>query len=424
MKNNILKKLTGKHKINQTQGRLDPYLQVGSALNPDNTGALTTKMSVPLLEGTLGKYAVPSGAGLRLVNQNTFSKSVFNGAGGLEAYLNKNINNSDASFESTIGGGIGGRSTDGVGGAGLYGNADLSLYQNSLDKNTQFGVKGSYGTKYAPNAGGYLGVTAKRNGLTKRGLFRGLGIEGNVGYNFKSKMPTAGINFNLRDGGVSEHGDGGYYDKAASFGLKALKAMPRIGSIFGKGAKSLTLPSMLLGSGSLGEGSTVTDPNGVNKYTGEQTNNLFNNLSGENTQPPPQFNANQMADATNYFKGAVAPQIPQMEDGGMRKMYNEGGVNLPGGTMTPIEGTDAVEFTGASHDDGGIQVDPQTEVEGGETMDKVVMSKGGPKDYFFSDHLKKGGMSYAEQHKNILQNGGGQQEINMLAKMQEHKTSS
>ena len=94
MKNNILKKLTGKHKINQTQGRLDPYLQVGSALNPDNTGALTTKMSVPLLEGTLGKYAVPSGAGLRLVNQNTFSKSVFNGAGGLEAYLNKNINNS------------------------------------------------------------------------------------------------------------------------------------------------------------------------------------------------------------------------------------------------------------------------------------------------------------------------------------------
>ena len=430
MKNNILKKLTGKYKINQTQGKLDPYLQVGSALNPDNTGALTTKMSVPLLEGTLGKYAVPSEAGLRLVNQNTFSKSVFNGAGGLEAYLNKNINNSDASFESTIGGGIGGRSTDGVGGAGLYGNADLSLYQNSSDKNTQFGLKGSYGTKYAPNAGGYLGVTAKRNALTKRGLFRGLGIEGNVGYNFKSKMPTAGINFNLRDGGVSEHGEGGYYDKAASFGLKALKAMPRVASIFGKGAKSLTLPSMLLGSGSLGEGSTVTDANGVNKYTGEQTNNLFSNLSGGNTQPKPQFNANQTADATNYFKGAVAPQIPQMEDGGMRKMYNEGGVNLPGGTMEPIPGSDAVVFKGATHDQGGIGVDKQTEVEGGgfapdgtplegETMDKVVMSKGGPKDYFFSDHLKKGGMSYAEQHKNILQNGGGQQEINMLAKMQE-----
>ena len=54
-----------------------------------------------------------------------------------------------------------------------------------------------------------------------------------------------------------------------------------------------------------------------------------------------------------------------------------------------------------------------------ETMDKVVMNKGGAKDYFFSDHLKKGGMSYAQQHKNILQNGGGQTEVNMLAKMQE-----
>ena len=605
MKNNILKKLTGKYKINQTMGNLDPYLQLGTGLNSDNTGALTSKMSVPLLEGTLGQYAIPSGAGLRLTNQNRFSKSEYNISGGLEAYLNKNINNSDASFESTVGAGIGGRSKDGVGGGGVYGNADLSLMQNSFDKKTRFGIKGSYGTENAPNAGGYLGIKVARDGLAKRGLFKGLGVEGNMGYNFKTGMPTAGLNFNLEDGGIRQYKEGGKggmdlsvkktnsyncgpgvtqcgdtespltlqsdlgfnyntgtgttsaglgagvqaslgrgdtrsgapiiaggirgnagiqgltgdnptfdtnldaygqvgfkrktlngahdwsrgkagfeagaygnydlmnknikdvglygsygalrgnvgYDmqnkgikagiglnfedggmreypeggfsmsKAGSFLMKGVKAIPRVAGFLGKGAKSLTLPSMLLGAGNLGEGSTVYDANGVNKYTGEtQGGNLFGpQTTPQATTAPPQFNSNQLAEASNYFQGAVAPKVT-MEEGGlsrMKQMYDEGGVNLPGGTMTPIEGSDAVEFTGASHDDGGIQVDPQTEVEGGETMDKVVMSKGGPKDYFFSDHLKTGGMSYAQQHKNILQNGGTQTEINMLAKMQE-----
>ena len=116
---------------------------------------------------------------------------------------------------------------------------------------------------------------------------------------------------------------------------------------------------------------------------------------------------------TEQFKQGIGDSFAAQE-------FRMGGVEpLPGGLVQPIPGSDAVEFVGASHDDGGIMVDRNTEVEGGETMDKVVMNKGGAKDYFFSDHLKKGGMSYAQQHKNILQNGGGQQEINMLAKMQE-----
>jgi len=44
---------------------------------------------------------------------------------------------------------------------------------------------------------------------------------------------------------------------------------------------------------------------------------------------------------------------------------------------------------------------------------------GGAKDYFFSDHLKKGGVSYANMHKEILNNGGDQKKINYLAMMQE-----
>jgi hypothetical protein len=97
-----------------------------------------------------------------------------------------------------------------------------------------------------------------------------------------------------------------------------------------------------------------------------------------------------------------------------------GGVKLPGGEVEPIPGSDAVEFTGQTHDEGGIMMDSQTEVEDGETMDQVTMAKkGGKRDYFFSSYLKKGGRSYADMHKDILANGGNQEEINMLAKMQE-----
>ena len=102
------------------------------------------------------------------------------------------------------------------------------------------------------------------------------------------------------------------------------------------------------------------------------------------------------------------------------KKKQTGGTRLPGGEMEPIPGSDAVQFNGASHDQGGIMLDGQTEVEGGETMDQVNMAKkGGKRDYFFSSHLKKGGRSYADMHKDILRNGGNQEEINTLAKMQE-----
>lgn len=103
-----------------------------------------------------------------------------------------------------------------------------------------------------------------------------------------------------------------------------------------------------------------------------------------------------------------------------------GGVEpLPGGVVAPIPGSDAVEFMGNKHNesgmgsDSGIMVDQQTEVEDGETMDQVSMKHGGKRDYFFSSYLKKGGKSYADMHKNILAMGGSQEDINMLARMQE-----
>ena len=104
-----------------------------------------------------------------------------------------------------------------------------------------------------------------------------------------------------------------------------------------------------------------------------------------------------------------------------RKMQLGGIQDLPGGVAEPIPGSDAIEFSGATHDEGGIMMDPQTEVEDGETMDQVTMAKHGGKkhDYFFSSYLKKGGQSFADMHKNILAEGGDQNKINTLARMQE-----
>lgn len=119
----------------------------------------------------------------------------------------------------------------------------------------------------------------------------------------------------------------------------------------------------------------------------------------------------------------VPQQKPVGDEGGymgQMQQFQMGGQNLPGGNMSNIPGSDAVQFNGQTHDEGGIMLDPKTEVEDGETMDKVNMAKGGgPKDYFFSSYLKKGGMSYADHHKNILSKGGDQKEIDILAKMQE-----
>jgi hypothetical protein len=103
---------------------------------------------------------------------------------------------------------------------------------------------------------------------------------------------------------------------------------------------------------------------------------------------------------------------------GQQVMARDGGEKVPGGTIQQLKGG-AVEFKGNSHEKGGILIDPQTEVEGGETMDKVQMKGGEESDYIFSDHLKLGGKSFGQRHKEILKRGGGQREIQNLAKLQE-----
>lgn len=107
----------------------------------------------------------------------------------------------------------------------------------------------------------------------------------------------------------------------------------------------------------------------------------------------------------------------RMQRGGVKQLRGGNMTNLPGG---------AVQFTGAKHSKGGIDLDKNTEVEGGETMDKVQMRKKGGKasDYIFSEYLKLGGKSYAQRHKEILNRGGRQDEIQNLAKLQERSAEA
>lgn len=99
--------------------------------------------------------------------------------------------------------------------------------------------------------------------------------------------------------------------------------------------------------------------------------------------------------------------------------YKTGGQKVPGGMIKPLPGG-AVEFVGPKHSQGGIMLDSQTEVEGGETMDKVKFAQGGNTgDYIFSDYLKLGGKTFAKRHKEMLNNGASQADIQNLAKMQE-----
>jgi hypothetical protein len=85
----------------------------------------------------------------------------------------------------------------------------------------------------------------------------------------------------------------------------------------------------------------------------------------------------------------------------------------------------AVEFTGRTHEEGGIILPdsffgekesggPLTEVEDKETMDRV-----NGEDYFFSSHLTLGDKTFAERHKQLLYAGGSRIDIEELARIQE-----
>ncbi len=136
--------------------------------------------------------------------------------------------------------------------------------------------------------------------------------------------------------------------------------------------------------------------------------------------------------ASNNVGNSATTQYQVARDGGVTGIQGDRRPKkVPGGEIVPIEGTDAVEFVGRTHAQGGIIIEednngnPLVEVEGGgkkgqgETMDQVAMNDNNKQDYIFSRYLKIGGKSFAQRHKEILKGNGSQAEIQQLAAMQE-----
>jgi hypothetical protein len=84
-------------------------------------------------------------------------------------------------------------------------------------------------------------------------------------------------------------------------------------------------------------------------------------------------------------------------------------------SLSPIQGR-AVKVKGPKHEQGGVMVAPNAEVEGGETIDQVQGT-----DYVFSDRLMvpNTNMTFAQMHEKMLQEGATEQEIQQLAQLQE-----
>jgi len=121
--------------------------------------------------------------------------------------------------------------------------------------------------------------------------------------------------------------------------------------------------------------------------------------------------------ANNNNQDGLLNQLRRMG----RDVYKTGG-NLPmniSNNNTQSIGQDAVEFQGPKHSQGGIPLNKNVEVEGGETMDKVQGQK-----YVFSDQVKVPGtdMTFAEAHKQLVKEGATEEEINQLAQLQEQLT--
>lgn len=108
-----------------------------------------------------------------------------------------------------------------------------------------------------------------------------------------------------------------------------------------------------------------------------------------------------------------------------RKLYKTAGIRqLPGGVEYNVPGTNLTRFKGNLHDNGGILLNQDAEVEGGETKGTVTMAGGNPTEYIFSTFLNMDGTkgyndgkeTIADASVKIAKQGG---DLNQLAKFQE-----
>ena len=134
-----------------------------------------------------------------------------------------------------------------------------------------------------------------------------------------------------------------------------------------------------------------------------QSSYVNSRLTGNDTG----FGYNSSTNMNNNFTSSYF----QAKLGGAKK--------LPGGYEVPIGPNGEVKYVGNTHKEGGIMESANTEVENQETKDMVMMNTGKPKEYFFSEYLKLGGVSFSKIHEDMVKARASQEQIQALAKKQE-----
>lgn len=130
--------------------------------------------------------------------------------------------------------------------------------------------------------------------------------------------------------------------------------------------------------------------------------------------------------AGNFVEGQVTDQDQQQPQvqrtvapGSFGVMANGGYMPMGGSPKNLKKGGKAYGFTGRSHEQGGIDLRNDVEIEGNETMDTI-----GGKEYVFSDRVTLPGKkkSFAQRHKELQEQGASREAIKSLKMMQERVT--
>jgi len=323
--------------------------------------------------------------------------------------------------------------------AGLPGNKWADLYSGGLDsgKSTYYGFKGDHdkATRYA----GYAGLTAAGRNKEKfakwlagmdpkvaKNIMRVLkiGVKGDKHFHNTMDEIDYEVDYSVSptpSSTIDSGGGGGGYDFSSYTSVKDAKSNNpyEYGSTahqdYINAAKSHFIYNRKMG----GKRKKLYHKGGkphthiLDKAkedvklnnSGTIVNDMYDPVTGK---IGPMWIPNKIKESTEEKSN-----IKKQTGGRRKRLYRKGGVPLEGGIATKLPGG-ATEFTGRTHEQGGIYVDDQTEVENGETMDKVY-----GQDYFFSNYLKLGGRTFSDLHKNLLYSGANQAQINALADIQE-----
>jgi GH24 family phage-related lysozyme (muramidase) len=391
------------------QAKKDSEVQQQAELNQsisNGTANLGQAILADKKAGVLGKFMLPAATTSSGIVAPTLQSSI--AANSANAVANTGVSTvtgiGGAPITSSIGTSAPGAiniGTTGIGGAPIVSNTATNV-----------------GTTVAEGAGASSGGLMAAN-MSSLGA-AGIGIAATVGGQVIKKRANDNSAYTFTDKERIGNTGGSMLSSAGtgfSTGAMLGSIVPGVGNVVGG----------LIGAG-IGAGIGAIKANSENKQAEKEAARLQRNqsqvrgafqsayINSRLTSADTGFGLNSSTNMNNKFTN----EYQVARTGGVTGIQEDRRTKkVPGGKIVPIEGTDAVEFIGRSHEKGGVTIDKNTEVEGGETMDQVAMNNNTKQDYIFSKYLKLGGKSFAQRHKEILKGSGSQADIQQLAAMQE-----